>query len=63
MTSWSIEGVSSLAQIDEVLVIEQVSFTSPWTREMYLAELANAGVSFCFLVRTDDGRSIGFCSL
>jgi ribosomal-protein-alanine N-acetyltransferase len=63
MTLWRIEPVSSPAQVDEVLAIEQESFTNPWTREMYLAELENAGVSFCFLARTDDGRSIGFCSV
>jgi [ribosomal protein S18]-alanine N-acetyltransferase len=63
MTTWTIEPVSSTAQIDEVLAIEEVSFTSPWTREMYLAELQNTGVSFCFLARTGDRRSIGFCSI
>lgn len=63
MTAWTIEPVSSAGQIDEVLAIEEVSFTNPWTREMYLAELENAGVSFCFLARGADGRSIGFCSV
>src|SRR5260370_35453401 len=29
---------------------------------MYLAELENAGVSFCFLACDRDGRPIGFCS-
>ena len=62
MIPWRIEVVSTLEQIDEVLAIEHLSFTSPWTREMYLAELENTGVSFCFLTRTDDGRAIGFCS-
>ena len=38
-------------QIDDVLAIEEASFTNPWTREMYLAELENHGVSFCFLAR------------
>jgi ribosomal-protein-alanine N-acetyltransferase len=57
-----IQPVTSVQQIDEVLAIEEASFTSPWTREMYLAELENAGVSFCFLACDADGRSIGFCS-
>ena len=34
-------------QIDDILAIEEASFTNPWTREMYLAELENRGVSFC----------------
>ena len=29
---------------------------------MYLAELENHGVSFCFLAKDDDGRAVGFCS-
>ncbi len=63
MTAWTIEIVTTPAQIDEVLAIEDVSFTNPWTREMYLAELENAGVSLCFLARIPDGRAVGFCSL
>lgn len=45
-----------------MLAIEQASFTNPWTREMYLAELDNAGVSFLYLARDGDGAVIGFCS-
>ena len=29
---------------------------------MYLAELDNTGVSYCFLIRDADARAIGFCS-
>jgi [ribosomal protein S18]-alanine N-acetyltransferase len=57
-----IEPVKSLEQIDAVLAIEEASFTNPWTREMYLAELENPGVSFCFLANDAEGRPIGFCS-
>ena len=63
MMSWTIESVTTPAQIDEVLAIEEVSFTNPWTREMYLAELTNAGFSLCFLARMADRRAVGFCSL
>jgi ribosomal-protein-alanine N-acetyltransferase len=48
--------------LDAVLAIESESFTSPWTREMYLAELQNVGVSFCYLARDESGRILGFCS-
>ena len=58
----AIQPVTSLDQIDQVLAIEEASFTNPWTREMYLAELENAGVSFCYLAYDAEGRSIGFCS-
>src|SRR5215467_8150991 len=52
----------STANLDAVLAIEEESFTSPWTREMYMAELENAGVSYCYLARDDGGAALGFCS-
>ena len=48
--------------LDAVLAIETDAFTSPWTREMYLAELENVGVSFCYVARDDTGTIVGFCS-
>ena len=59
---WVIEPVTSAVQIDEVLAIEEASFTNPWTREMYLAELENRGVSFCFVARDSRQQVVGFCS-
>jgi [ribosomal protein S18]-alanine N-acetyltransferase len=58
----TIESLSSLNDLDAVLEIETESFTSPWTREMYLAELQNVGVSFCYLARDEQGIVVGFCS-
>jgi [ribosomal protein S18]-alanine N-acetyltransferase len=52
----------STANLDAVLAIEEESFTSPWTREMYLAELDNAGVSYCYLACDENGAALGFCS-
>jgi ribosomal-protein-alanine N-acetyltransferase len=57
-----ITQLTSTDQIAAVLEIEAASFTSPWTREMYLAELENRNVSYCFLASFDDGPVIGFCS-
>ena len=48
--------------IDDVLALEEAAFTSPWTRAMYLAELENRGVSYCFLARDAERRAVGFCS-
>ena len=59
---WIIEPLASRADIDAVLAIEHASFTSPWTREMYLAEFENAGVSYFYLAKTPLGEIIGFCS-
>jgi ribosomal-protein-alanine N-acetyltransferase len=62
MTNWTIERMTSAEQIDEVLAIEEASFTNPWTRDMYLSELENQTVSHCLLARDGEGRAIGFCS-
>jgi ribosomal-protein-alanine N-acetyltransferase len=62
MATLLIEPLSSPSDLDAVLAIEHESFTSPWTREMYLAELDNVGVSFCYLARDDSGVILGFCS-
>jgi ribosomal-protein-alanine N-acetyltransferase len=59
---WRIEALTAPDQIDDVLVIEQASFTNPWTREMYLAELENRGVSYCFRALDPNGSVVGFCS-
>ena len=63
MTTWLIEPLVSPSEIDAILAIEEASFTNPWTREMYLAELQNDGVSFFYLARDPERRTIGFCSV
>jgi ribosomal-protein-alanine N-acetyltransferase len=63
MTAWLIEPLVSLSEIDSILAIEEASFTNPWTREMYLAELQNEGVSFFYLARDPARQTIGFCSV
>jgi [ribosomal protein S18]-alanine N-acetyltransferase len=62
MSVWRIEPLSSSEEIDAVLAVEEASFTSPWTRDMYLAELENRTVSYCYLAKNADGRVVGFCS-
>jgi len=62
MPSWTIEPLTSPAQIDDILAVEEASFSSPWTREMYLAELNNTGVSYFYLARAPTGDVVGFCS-
>lgn len=61
--TWIVEALRSPEELDEILAIEQASFTNPWTREMYLAELRNKGVSFFYLARDGALRVVvGFCS-
>jgi len=62
MRPWVIELLSSPEEINGVLAVEKASFSNPWSREMYLAELENSGISFCFLAKDEDGRVVGFCS-
>lgn len=59
---WTIEPMSTAADLEAVLAIEEASFTNPWTREMYVAELENRDVSYCYVVRDESGTVIGFCS-
>ncbi len=61
MGPWVIEPLTR-DDVDEVVALEEAAFTNPWTRAMYLAELENGGVSYCFLARDTDRRAVGFCS-
>lgn len=54
--------LTSAQEIDGILAVEAESFTNPWTRDMYLAELENRGVSFFFLAKNEAGQIVGFCS-
>lgn len=62
MTRCRIEALTSLADLEAVMEVEHASFTNPWTRDMYLADLSNTGVSHMLLAREDAGRVIGFCA-
>ena len=57
-----IHPLRSERDIDDILRIETLSFTRPWTREMYLSELEHVGVSFFYVARDAVGEAIGFCS-
>ena len=59
---WTIVPLTDRRDIDAVLAIEEASFTSPWTKEMYLAEFENRDVSFFYLAKTAPGDIVGFCS-
>ena len=61
MSPWVIDALTR-DDIDDVLAIEEAAFTNPWTRAMYVAELENTTVSYCFLARDADRRAVGFCS-
>jgi ribosomal-protein-alanine N-acetyltransferase len=62
MPGWSIEPLASADEIDAVLAVEEASFTNPWTREMYLAEFDNPGVSYLYVARDDARQIVGYCA-
>lgn len=45
-----------LQDLDTVLDIEQRSFSTPWSRTMFLSELANTTTSRLLVARMDDDR-------
>lgn len=59
--SWTIERTLSRDDLDEIVAIEQASFSNPWTRQMYLRELDNPDVSFLYVLRYPT-EIAAFCS-
>lgn len=62
MPIWAIEPVNSVADVEAILAVEEASFTNPWTREMYLAELQHPDVSFIYAARDRERQVVGFCA-
>ena len=58
-------AVDTLAEddLDDVLAIEEASFSNPWSRQMFLWEMQNVGVSFAYVLRTPDWRVAAFCTV
>jgi [ribosomal protein S18]-alanine N-acetyltransferase len=61
-SGWSVATLEE-ADLDDVLTIEHESFSNPWTREMFLWELKNVGVSYGYVLRTPDWRVAAFCTI
>ena len=57
-----IEPLSSPRDLDDIVRIEGLTFTRPWTREMYLAELEHTDVARFYVARDAVGEAVGFCS-
>ncbi len=57
-----VERLSSAADLDGVLAIEEASFNNPTTREWYEGELKRPEVCFIYLLRTDEDPVAGFCA-
>lgn len=62
MPTWVIGPVTTPAELDAIVAVEEASFANPWTREMYLAELQHPEVSFIYAARARQGHIVGFCA-
>lgn len=57
-----IEPLQGPADLAGIQAVDQESFPSPWTREMYEAELLNTGTSFILVGRVGGTGVAGYCS-
>jgi ribosomal-protein-alanine N-acetyltransferase len=59
---WAVEPLVE-SDLDEVLEVERASFSNPWSRQMFLWEMQNAGVSYAYVLRTPAWPVAGFCTV
>ena len=57
-----VERISTPADLDAVLDIEEASFNNPTTRQWYENELKRPDVCFIYVLRTDALPVAGFCA-
>lgn len=62
MLRYWFEPLADDHDLDGVLEVEALSFTNPWTRDMYSSELRNRSVCHILVVRNEDCRVAGFCA-
>jgi len=62
MSGALVEALSGDGDLADVMEIDRVSFSSPWTPEMYRAEQQNPGVSSIVVLRIPECRVAGYCS-
>lgn len=51
-----------LADVDEVLKVEKVSFATPWSRAAFVAEIGDNDLA-CYLVAEADGQVVGYAGM
>lgn len=62
MTDAVVEQLTSPADLDGIVEIEQASFNNPTTRAWYEEELRRPDVCFIYVLRTADHPVAGFCA-
>lgn len=59
---WIVEPLQSENDLDEIVAIEEVSFTNPWTKPMLRWEWQNSEVSRLYVLRTPERPVAAYCS-
>lgn len=62
MSAPVVEALSGEEDLAGVMEVDRSSFATPWSREMYDAELRNTGVSSIIVLRIPDCPVAGYCS-
>ncbi|MCX6544440.1 MAG: N-acetyltransferase [Acidobacteria bacterium] len=62
MNEPQVETLTGEQDLVGVMEVDQSSFATPWTRDMYEAELRNAGTSCIAVLRIPECRVAGYCS-
>ena len=62
MPRYWIEPLAGDQDLEGVIEVEVVSFTNPWTRDMYSRELQNRSVCHILVVRNEECPVAGFCA-
>ena len=50
----------SMADIDDVVEIERLSFATPWSRDAFEDELARNNMASYLVVRDEHGRAVAY---
>lgn len=62
MIGVTVEWLSGASDLEQVLEVDRLSFTNPWTRAMYESDLQNTGVSFIGVLRIPECLVAGYCA-
>jgi ribosomal-protein-alanine N-acetyltransferase len=62
MSDWTIGPLVPERDLDALLDLQRLSFTNPWTRDMFLWEINNSDVSHIYVLKTPEHAVAAFCS-
>lgn len=53
----------TIEDIDQILLIEEEAFASPWTREAFAHEMTTNEYSYYVVAETDEKQIVGYCGM